>query len=148
VPAAPSEFGSPQEAEQWTRDNLGIRTVDYGEATAVGASIVTHGLATAWASGMDLPRVVVFSAEASWGEAEVARMNPAYGGRLELNPTSPYWAGTMARIVASGQPQIHGTRSCTNSATWHTGKQSVPPGTTTGVTGVERHVTSRLWQGA
>jgi hypothetical protein len=100
VPAAPSEFGSPEDAERWTRDNLGIRTVDYGEATAVGVSIVTHGLAIAWPSGMDLPRVVVFSAEASWGEAEVARMNPAYGGRLELNPTSPYWAGTMAEVRA------------------------------------------------
>jgi hypothetical protein len=103
VQSPPDTFSSTQEAEQWTRDNLGIATVDYRHASVPAATVVTQALAHAQAAGVRLPRAVVFDRQAFRHDAEATSLNPAHGGRLSVNPENVYWLGRLADLALAAR---------------------------------------------
>jgi hypothetical protein len=89
-----------QDAEQWVRDTLGIARVDYRDATAVSAGVVNQALSFAGAAGMTLPREIHIDGRLFHPDSvEVARLLPAHGGSLQVNPHSEYWQGTLAEVA-------------------------------------------------
>jgi hypothetical protein len=94
-------FRSVREAADWARGTLGIPIVNYTDASLEMATIANEALGLVHGHGWKLPRAVFIAQEAFGGRADdLARLEPNYGGRLEVNPHHDYWHGTWAELQA------------------------------------------------